>query len=161
VYGTVGQFDGWSVPNPSPADANPSWDRSGNDGWDDVNNVEQVEIQFPEVGDWLIDVVGFSIPTTTPFAVVAGADFGPQQEFKIDLSSESPLSMEATQDGDIIFPFSVTNFGTSVDNVFMSSTTIPGITISFPSLAPTNVVFNVGSTETVSTLTLCCAEFMI
>ena len=146
VYGTVGQFDGWSIPNPSPADANPLWDRVGNDGWDDVNNVEQVEVEFPEVGDWLIEVVGFSVPSTVPFAIVTAADFGPQVQFKISLDTDAPLSMEATQNGDVFFPFTVTNFGTSVDSVFMSSTTVPGITINFE----TSVFFSLDSKETVS-----------
>jgi hypothetical protein len=146
VYGTVGQDDGWSIPNPSPLDANPLWDRVGGDGWDDVNNVEQVEVEFPEVGDWVVDVIGMSILSPAPLAIVVGADFGPQQEFKVDLDTTAALSMEATQDGDVFFPFSVTNFGTSVDNVFMESTSIPGITINFE-----NTVFlGVRSEETIS-----------
>nr|MCK4445085.1 S8 family serine peptidase [Thermoplasmata archaeon] len=150
IYGTVGQFDGWSKPNPSPADANPLWDRVGNDGWDDLNNVEQVEVQFPEVGDWLVEVVGWSIPTSAPFAIVVGADFGPQEEFKIILDTDAPLSMEATQNGDVFFPFTVTNFGTSDDNFFMSSTTILGITINFNE----NPLLGVQSKETVSTFAI-------
>lgn len=146
IYGTVAQFDGWSIPNPSPSDANPLWDRILNDGWDDVNNVEQVEVQFPEVGDWLIEIIGMSVMSPAPLAIVVGADFGPQQEFKIDLDTTAALSMEATQNGDVFFPFTVTNFGTSVDNVFMSSTTIPGITINFEE----TVFLGVKSEETIS-----------
>jgi hypothetical protein len=146
IYGTVGQFDGWSIPNPSPSDANSLWDRIGNDGWDDVNNVEQVEVQFPEVGDWVVDVIGFSVSSPAPLAIVVGADFGPQQEFKVDLDTTAALSMEATQNGDVFFPFSVTNFGTSVDNVFMSSTTVPGISINFDE----TVFLGVKSEETIS-----------
>ncbi len=146
IYGTVGQFDGWSLPNPSPLDANPLWDRALNDGWDDVNNVEQVEVQFPEVGDWIIEVVGFSVPSDTPFAIVTAADFGPQVEFKIALDTNVPLSFEAAQNGDVFFPFEVTNFGTSADNAFMSATTIPGIGVNFNE----NPLLGIDSKETVS-----------
>jgi hypothetical protein len=148
IYGTVGQFDGWSIPNPQTTDANPLWDRVV-DGWDDVNNVEQVEVQFPEVGTWLVEVIGFSIPGVTPFAIVTGADFGPQVEYKIDLDTESPLSFEAAQNGDVFFPFSVTNFGTSNDNVFMSSSSVAGITINFDT-----PFFGLRSKETVSSFAI-------
>ncbi len=150
IYGTVGQDDGWSIPNPSSSDSNPLWDRVGNDGWDDLNNVEQVEVQFPEVGDWVVEVIGWSIPSSTPFAIVVGADFGPQEEFKIILDTDVPLSMEATQDGDVFFPFTATNFGTSDDNFFMSSTTDPGISINFNE----NPLLGVQSKETVSTFAI-------
>ncbi|MEE9115383.1 MAG: S8 family serine peptidase, partial [Thermoplasmata archaeon] len=144
IYGTVAQFDGWSIPNPTQSDANFLWDKNL-DGWDDVNNVEQVEVEFPEVGDWVVEVIGLSVFTPAPLAIVVGADFGPQQEFKIDLDTTAALSMEATPNGDVFFPFSVTNFGTSVDSVFMSSTTIPGISINFE-----NTVFlGIRSQETI------------
>lgn len=77
VYGTVGPYDGWSVPDPQVSDANPLWDRVGPDGWDDVNNVEQVEVQNPEIGPWKIEVVGFSVPAETNFALVVSGDIGP------------------------------------------------------------------------------------
>lgn len=76
VYGTVGPYDGWSIPNPQVSDANPLWDRVGPDGWDDVNNVEQVEVQNPEIGPWKIEVVGFSIPEETNFALVVSGGIG-------------------------------------------------------------------------------------
>jgi len=77
VYGVSGLYDGWSIPDPQVSDANPIWDRVGPDGWDDVNNVEQVEVQNPETGAWKIEVVGFDIPEETNFAIVASGGIGP------------------------------------------------------------------------------------
>jgi hypothetical protein len=147
IYGTVGQFDGWSVPNPTQADANPLWDRLNSDGWDDVNNVEQIEVEFPEAGVWQIEVVGMSIPSDTPFALVVGADFGPQDEFKVELDTNHPLMIASAQGGEVIFPFSVTNFGTSYDNFFLDATKPPGIIVDFES----TVLFGVRSGERIDT----------
>ena len=77
VYGISGSYDGWSIPNPLVSDSNPLWDRIGPDGWDDVNNVEQVEVHNPEIGTWKIEVVGFDIPEETNFAVVVSGAIGP------------------------------------------------------------------------------------
>ncbi len=75
VYGATGPYDGWSIPNPQVSDANPVWDRNS-DGLDDVNNVEQIEVLAPEIGPWRIEVVGFSIPSKTNFALVVSGDIG-------------------------------------------------------------------------------------
>jgi len=131
VYGTTGAYDGWSIPNPLPSDSNPVWDRVGNDSWDDVNNVEQVEVKFPEPGTWMIEVTGFAIPSDTPFALVAGADFGPHEEFRVELSTQHSRVLEAAQDGEVPFPFTVTNFGTVVDNIYLSAIAVPGTTFDF------------------------------
>jgi hypothetical protein len=131
VYGRLDPYDGWSIPNPSVTDSNPIWDRIGSDGWDDVNNVEQVEVKFPEPGFWMIEVIGFSIPSEVPFALVASADFGPQEAYKVELSTDSSSVLEAAPDGDVLFPFSVTNFGTRVDSVFLSAVAPPGIAVDF------------------------------
>lgn len=147
VYGSVGMYDGWSIPNPSAADANPLWDRIGFDGWDDVNNVEQVEVEFPEPGTWTIEVIGFSIPSDAPFALVAGADFGPQDSFRVELSTDHPLVIEVAQNGDVPFPFSVTNFGTGRDNVFLSQTSSPGISVNFEN----TMLLDMKSRETIDT----------
>jgi hypothetical protein len=158
VYGTIGQFDGWSLPNPSDTDIFPDWDRNG-DGYDDVNNVEQIEVEFPETGAWQIEVRGFSIPSAVPYAIVVGADFGPQNEFKIDLDTDHPLSLEATQDGEVFFPFTVTNFGTSVDNVYLDSTRPPGINVDFEFAPP--VLWGLESRETVSTYATISIDSMV
>ncbi|MCK4444639.1 MAG: hypothetical protein KAW09_08855, partial [Thermoplasmata archaeon] len=150
VYGSLGLYDGWSIPNPSPADANPLWDRTGNDGWDDVNNVEQVEVEFPEPGTWTIEVVGFSIPSDTPFALVAGADFGPQEAYDVELSTDHPLYLETTQNGDVPFPFSVTNFGSSIDNILLSATAVPGISVNFEN----SMLTGMKSRETIDTYSI-------
>jgi hypothetical protein len=131
IYGKLGSLDGWSIPNPSPADANPFWDRVGNDGWDDVNNVEQIEVKFPEPGTWTIEVIGFSIPSDAPFALVASADFGPQDNYGVDLSTEHPLTVEAAPGGDVPFPFTVLNFGTGLDNIILTSAAPHGVIINF------------------------------
>ncbi|TET91776.1 MAG: hypothetical protein E3J35_01165 [Methanomassiliicoccales archaeon] len=139
VYGIVGQFDGWSKPNPIASDANPLWDRYLSDAFDDLNNVEQVEVQFPEVGTWQIEVIGRSIPASTPFALVVAADIGPQDEYKIDLDSDYPLSIEITKGGEVFFPFKVTNFGTNTDNVFITGTSPPLITMNFEKVLITDL----------------------
>ncbi|UCD92213.1 MAG: S8 family serine peptidase [Methanobacteriota archaeon] len=147
VYGTVGQFDGWSIPNPIASDANPLWDRYNSDAFDDLNNVEQVEVQFPEVGTWQVEVIGRSLPSTAPFALVVSADFGPQTEHKIDLDSDYPTSLEITKGGQVFFPFEVTNFGTNTDNVFLSAAGPAQMTMNFES----SFIADLEPRETVST----------
>ncbi|UCD92252.1 MAG: PKD domain-containing protein, partial [Methanobacteriota archaeon] len=147
IYGTQGQYDGWSIPNPSPSDSNPLWDRNLADGWDDVNNVEQVEVEFPEPGIWSIEVVGFAIPSEAPFALVASADFGPTSGPKIELSTDHPLLMVAALNDDVIFPFEVTNSGSTTDSVFLGGETPPGIDLTFES----TFITDLQSGETVKT----------
>ena len=153
VYGTVGQSDGWSIPNPGVTDSNPVWDRDGNT-YDDLNNVEQVEVQFPEVGAWQIQVLGRSLPAPAPFAVVVSADFGPQTEHKIDIDTDYPLSLEITMGGQVFLPFTITNFGTNVDSVFLSKTGPGGINFDFESVIFTDLQ----PRETISTWVMISVE---
>jgi hypothetical protein len=150
VYGSVGLYDGWSIPNPSSLDSNPLWDRIGDDGWDDVNNVEQVEVEFPEPGPWTIEVIGFALPSEIPFALVAGADFGPQQAYDVELTTDHPRALEAAPSGDVLFPFSVTNFGTDVDDLVLDVDAPPGIDVDFEN----QLLTDVKSRETVDTYVL-------
>ena len=153
VYGTVGQSDGWSIPNPGVTDSNPVWDRDGNT-YDDLNNVEQVEVQFPEVGAWQIQVVGRSIPSSAPFALVASADFGPQTEFRIELDTNYSLLPEVAPGGEVLFPFEVRNFGTSLDDAFLTPQSPAGIRIAFEK----TLLSSMKPRETVSTYALIAVE---
>ncbi len=156
VYGTLGQYDGWSIPNALISDINPVWDRDGN-GWDDVNNVEQVEVEFPEAGTWLVEVVGYSIPSDAPFALVAGADFGPQTEFKIELETNHSLPLEVAPGGEVLFPFEVRNFGTNLDDVLLTQQSPAGIRITFEQ----TLFSGLKPRETVSTYALVAVEHTI
>jgi hypothetical protein len=120
VYGGQGLYDGWSVPDPLMTDANPLWDRVG-----------QVEVEFPEPGTWTVEVIGFSIPSDAPFALVASADFGPQAEYEVELTTDHSQVLDASENGEVLFPFSVTNFGTGIDSISVGGTARPGISLNF------------------------------
>jgi len=112
--------NGWSTANPG--------------AFDSVNNVEQVEVQAPELGVWSITVMGASIPSTARYAIVIGANVGPTKSYQIDLSTTAPLSYGIAPGGSAVFPFTVTNFGTAPETspgVGMSTTAPPQLTVTF------------------------------
>jgi len=101
------------------------WSTPGAALYDTVNNVEQVEVQTPEVGAWTVNVIGAAVPTTAPFAVVISADVGPQTAYRVDLSSDGPLSQSVSPGGSIVLPFAVANYGTGSDTIDLTDN-IPG-----------------------------------
>ncbi len=114
AYGT----DGWTMANTTVANSADtwlgSWDRG--DGYDGVNNVEQVEVQHPMVGTWTVHVIGANVPSATPFALVVRADIGshtPQYAVKMDLSGSKTIRVD--QGGSAEIPVTVRNYGTSTD----------------------------------------------
>jgi len=119
---------GWSIPNPSvPAaytdnDKLMLWD-SDMLGWDDVNNIEQVEVKYPEPGIWTVNVTALGVPIgVANFSVVFAADIGPQTSYDVDLRSEYPPAVSVVLGGAVTYPFTVTNYGSVTDDVDLLAT---------------------------------------
>lgn len=123
AFATSGEYDDWSMPNPTWMDWVPQYDFDiDNDNDDDLNTVENVFVKNPEVGKWTIEVIGDYAPDNPPFALIFSADVGPQRDYQIDLSTDYPLTYSVVAGGSIVFPFKALNFGTSDDTVALSDT---------------------------------------
>ncbi|TLZ58323.1 MAG: hypothetical protein E6K17_01185 [Methanobacteriota archaeon] len=131
---------GWSrsFAGPTCAAGNTTWDTDGN-GWDQVNNVEQVEVQSPAPGTWAVQVNGWNVPNAARFAVVVSADIGPQSQYRVALSTTSPTTFSIAPAGSANLPFHVANFGTSADSVVLTASTPGGITVRFSPTGPLSV----------------------
>src|SRR5438445_356439 len=131
---------GWSrsFAGPTCAAGNTTWDTDGN-GWDQVNNVEQVEVQSPAAGMWAVQVRGWSVPSPARFAVVVSADVGPQSQYRVAVSTTSPTTFSIAPAGSANLPFHVSNFGTSADSVLLTASTPGGITVRFSPTGPISV----------------------
>ncbi len=134
-YGTSGPLDGWSLPDPGLGACNPQWD-SDNDGYDEVNNVEQVEVQTPEVGTWQLFVTPINVPTPAKFAVVVAANIGAQTNYRIALKSDYPTTFSVAPSGSAYFPFNILNFGLLSDQVDVLTNAPAGLTVSFVPAKP-------------------------
>jgi hypothetical protein len=134
-YGTTGALDGWSVPDPTGGMCNSVWD-TDNDGQDEVNNVEQVEVETPETGLWQVAVNPFNLPTPAPFAVVVSADIGPQTDYRIALRTDYPTTFSVAPSGSAYFPFNILNFGIQNDQVDIISNAPAGLTVNFNPAKP-------------------------
>ena len=105
-YARSGPLAGWTDPNAT--------------GYDYINNVEQVEVLAPASGQWSVEVRGVSIPTTAKFALVFSADVGAREAHKVDLSTDSHVTMEVAPGGTASLPFEVRNFGTNDDLIMIT-----------------------------------------
>jgi len=153
---------GWSIPNPGtdlPAtySDNPKlmmWD-SDMLGWDDLNNIEQVEVKYPEPGTWTVEVIGSSIPIgSANFSVVFGADIGPQVSHKVDLRSEHPPILSVALGGTVSYPFTITNYGSSTDSIdLLAQSGLLGV-----EFKPTSPLSDLASRESRDSLAIIKAE---
>src|SRR5256712_1600874 len=144
---------GWSSPFPGPpcAAGNTTWDPDGN-GWDQVNNVEQVEVQAPSAGTWQVQVIGFAVPSAARFAVVVSADIGPTSQYRVALSTNAATTFSIAPSGSANLPFRVTNFGTASDRILLSAPSAPsGITVRFSPTGPLNLV-RAGTADELTTI---------
>ena len=127
AYGT----DGWTMPETTVNDSADTWigDWDKGSGYDEVNNVEQVEVQYPATGTWKVEVIGYNVPSTTPFAVVVRADIGsltPEYSLGMDVSGSSTIRVD--QGGSATLPITITSYGTSSDTVDISDNIPTGLT---------------------------------
>ncbi len=115
-YGTSGALKGWTD--------------SGDPGFDNINNVEQVEVQYPATGLWTVIVRGTQVPSTAKFAVIFSADVGPKKTYQVHMETRYPTVLSVSPDGAASLPFSVRNYGTETDIISIShgSSTI-GVTM--------------------------------
>ncbi len=142
VYCGNNYVAGWSraFAGPNCGAGNTTWDADGN-GWDQVNNVEQVEIQNPAAGLWSVQVNGFAVPSAAKFAVVVSSNIGPTSQYRVALSTSAPTTFSIAPSGSANLPFRVTNFGTAADRVLLASPGAPGgITVRFSPTGPLNIV---------------------
>ena len=133
---------GWSrsFGGPNCGAGNTTWDGDGN-GWDQVNNVEQVEVQAPAAGAWAVQVIGFNVAARTPFALVVSADVGPTSAYRVDLATSAATTFSVAQSGSINLPFLVTNYGNQPDSVVLSAPDAPaGITVRFAPTGPVGLL---------------------
>src|SRR3989442_6720694 len=144
---------GWSrsFAGPTCAAGNTTWDTDGN-GWDQVNNVEQVEVQAPSAGTWQVQVIGFPVPSAARFAVVVSADIGPTSQYRVALSTNAATTFSIAPSGSSNLPFRVTNFGTASDRILLSAPSAPsGITVRFSPTGPLNLV-RAGTADELTTI---------
>jgi len=102
-YAKSGPLDGWTDPNDT--------------GYDNINNVEQVEVLAPTPGLWSVEVRGVSIPAMAKFALVFSADVNKTRSYQVSLSTDSPVTVEVAPGGTASLPFNVRSFGKNNDTV--------------------------------------------
>ena len=135
-HGNAYGSDGWTMAGTTvenSADAVPIGDWDQGSGYDEVNNVEQVEIEHPAAGTWTIHVIGANVPSATPFALVVRADIGslaPAHALKTDIIG-GETTIRAAQGGSATIPMAITNFGSASDTVQMSDSLPSGITSAY------------------------------
>ena len=166
--GNAYDTDGWTVPNATVNETSDThigtWDNGS--GYDNVNNVERVEIQTPETGVWTIRVLVGNQPETFPAAVVISGDFGPQKDYQVDLSSDYPTIFHVVAGGHTTFPFQVLNFGKNYDNISMSTSGMPSdLSVSFDrslfALASTEEADGVATFSASSSISIGVYSFML
>lgn len=113
------------------------WSDPVKTAYDAINNVEQVEVQTPETGSWLVEVRGVSVPSTAGFALVFSGNVGPATTYKVDLSTTYPTAVTVAPLGSATIPLTALNFGTGADTVQLSHNGPAGLTISF---LPSNAI---------------------
>ncbi len=145
-FDQIGDNDDWSHPNP---DAN-TWNTFGSpttapygfdydtdgDNDDDINNVEAVFVEKPEIGQWTVTVRSDSTPDAPNFAVAWGADTGTQDDHHVELTTDHPTTMQCSQGGTIALPIELLNFGTNSDNIQFSDNSDADLTITYSEGSP-------------------------
>ncbi len=150
AYGT----DGWTVPNAKVNDTADKWLGqwdSNKDGYDNVNNVEQVEVQYPATGTWTIHVIGYNVPETVPFALVVRADIGsltPSYSVKAEISGSTTITV--AQGGSAEIPVTIQNYGTSADTIGISDNVPSGLstTYTYGGVSKTSYALSSGESAT-------------
>ncbi len=124
------------------------WSNPSDAAYDGINNVEQVEVQTPEIGTWTVEVRGVTIPTAAKFALVFSANIGPQSTYKVDLSTTYSTTVSLAPLGSAEIPLTTLNYGTGPDQVQLSSGAPAGLTVTF---WPSNAI-NLGSAQSANVL---------
>ncbi|MCK4265928.1 MAG: S8 family serine peptidase, partial [Thermoplasmata archaeon] len=126
--------DSWSTPNPV--------------SYDTTNTVENVFIQFSEEGEYEINITSINIDTTDGYgginwALVVSGDFGPEEDYKVELSALSPQELRCVANGSVNFNFNLLNFGTNQDSIILSEVGLPaGFTVNYEPPGPIDLVSN-------------------
>jgi hypothetical protein len=122
-------------------------------GYDNDNNVEQVEIKNPAVGTWRIRINGATIPSAANYAVVISGDFGPSTAYKVDVSTDYPTSFSVVRNGQATFPFKVLNYGTATDNIALTHNPPTGLTVTYNPTSPLNGMTSGQARDITATIT--------
>ncbi|MGM0509786.1 MAG: S8 family serine peptidase, partial [Thermoplasmatota archaeon] len=129
--------DSWTIPDGTggvgnmPDGSTYDYD-TDDDGGDDMNNVEMLRVEEPEVGTWTIDVTFKEGDNSVTHSVVVGADLGPTQDYKVSMNYDykrvQPLvdgdgenTFTATAGGSVSIPFTTWNYGTNSDTISLSA----------------------------------------
>ena len=120
------RFPTWSAFPTSYPTGYYDWD-TDNDGGDDINNVEVIQINNPQKGTWTLNVV-LRAGTAAKWSVVAYADFGPQLNYQVGMKQDAPVNYHM-RDGygtqshmakagtTVSVGFTVHNFGLNSDTI--------------------------------------------
>ncbi|MCX8173039.1 MAG: S8 family serine peptidase [Thermoplasmata archaeon] len=116
--------------------------------WDRRNVVEEIYIPNPAAGTYTVQVIGYSVTQQPqPFALVASADFGPRDNYRIGMNYIGQSAYRLVPGSTSVVQFSVINYGTNADTVSLSTQSPPGITVS---LSTSNLVMASGDNRTVT-----------
>ncbi len=123
------------------------WTTPGSSTIDTVNTVQRIEIKDPEPGTWTLTVQADSIPSNADFALVTSADFGPQDDYNVDLTTDYPTTQSLASGGTTHLPVEITNWGTNPDTIEVSDSSPADLTVSYSPQSS----FSLESTEKANT----------
>ncbi|MCK4757415.1 MAG: S8 family serine peptidase, partial [Thermoplasmata archaeon] len=142
----------WSYPDPtfttwddfgSPTAAPYGFDfDTDNDNNDDINNVEAVFIEKPEIGTWIVTVDSDSTPNAPNFALTWGADTGAIDPYKVEMTTQYPTVFSAAIGGTASFPFNILNFGTNPDSISFTDDADADLTVTYSETSPLALASN-------------------
>ncbi len=106
---------------------------------DDDMLVERVLIEEPEAGLWTIEVNGENTPNgNTPFAIIISGDFGPERDYKVEMTPEFNTTFTCVSGGSTTFRYNILNFGNQNDTIALTDSNLPaGFTVIY---IPTNLI---------------------
>jgi hypothetical protein len=121
-------------------------------GYDNDNNVEQVEIKNPATGQWKVEVNGATIPSAANYAVVVSADVGQLSNYDVELGTDQPTTINITRNGDLMLPFRVLNYGLNMDNIALIHNPPTGLSVTYDPTSPLNGIASGATRDVVATI---------
>ncbi|GEM_PF-5737352 len=133
-HGNAYGQDGWTMPETTVENSADQfigdWDHGS--GYDEVNNVEQVEVKNPIAGTWTIHVIGANVPSATPFALVVRADIGSlQKDYAVKMDVGHDKIIRVDKGGSVTLPVTITNYGTKADTIQLGDNLPSGLSSSY------------------------------
>jgi len=120
---------------------------TGDDGGDDLNNVENVFIESPEPGIWTIEVYGADAEDNRGFCVAASADFGPDAEYEVEIISTQHETLRMAPSSSAMFEMDILNYGLNSDIIQITNDAL--LSFSFSYVPATSYALDSGQRERV------------